>query len=812
MKVAVVAPSPVPFLIGGAEKLFIGMLYYFNQLSIHNVELIKVPCKDWEFWSLVEGYKKFSELNLDHFDMIITTKYPAWMVKHPNHVIYMQHTCRGVYDLYHLSRKSTDWEGLVKKDRRLSKLGRILSSRPNRSTLDELFGELDYLKSIESSLPKGVFDFPGPLTRAIIRFLDSVAFQPSSPSNPYGIKSYFAISKNVAQREGYFPKEVEVKVVHHPSNLEGFHSKSYDFIFTASRLESLKRIDLLIKAFKKVKGDVQFLIAGTGGQEEQLKKLAKGDERIKFLGFVTDKELIDCYSRALFVPFIPYDEDYGLITIEAMKSKKAILTTYDSGGVNEFVKSGYNGIVVKPDVDSLSEAMQYLIDNREETVKMGENAYETVSYINWENMVASIFGKEALKEKGTVVVKPPEVVVTPSDSSCPHILVLSTFSVYPPISGGKLRLYNLYKNLSKSFKVTLLSLDHEESVVEISENFFEIRIKRTKRFNSLAKKIAYETGVSSDDIAAIEGYKLIPDFERKLKEILPAVDAVVLAHPYLFNAISDIEKPIFYDAPDVEYLQKSSMFKNRKYLSMVKEMERNLCKRADLVYPTSEEDAAKLKELYEVDESKLLVVENGVDTRRVEFISLNEKRELKRRLGIDNKVVAVFAGSMHKPNLDAVSYVIETLAKKFPDVIFIVIGGAGEVLRSPPANLIPVGIIEEDEKDVIMKAADIGLNPVVSGSGTNLKLVEYLAYGLLVLTTPFGARGFRYKEELFVSDVERFDESFRQLINLVRNEEKVEVLRRRFRKFAEDYDWCKIAKKLEKRVLNLLISGWKGVQ
>ncbi|MCK4277948.1 MAG: hypothetical protein KAW82_02015, partial [Desulfurellaceae bacterium] len=253
MKVALAAPSPVGFLIGGAEKLFMGMLGNLNRLSIHDIELIKIPCKDQDFWTLIEGYKKFSELNLDHFDMVITTKYPAWMIKHHNHIIYTQHTCRGLYDLYHLSKKSEDWKKTVKKNSRLNKLDKIFGMEPDRLILEDLFGELEHLRAIEMSLSKRTFEFPGPLTRKIIHFLDSIAFLQDSSSHPYGIKSYYAISRNVAQRKEYFPKGVNVKIIHHPSDLENFSSKSYDFIFTASRLESLKRIDILIKAFKKVK-------------------------------------------------------------------------------------------------------------------------------------------------------------------------------------------------------------------------------------------------------------------------------------------------------------------------------------------------------------------------------------------------------------------------------------------------------------------------------------------------------------------------------------------------------------------------------
>ncbi len=798
MKVALVAPSPIPFIIGGAEKFFIGMVNYLNKLSIHDVELIKVPCKDWEFWSLMDCYRRFSQLNLDHFDMVITTKYPAWMVKHKNHVVYMQHTCRGVYDLYPLTRKPKEWEGLVDRDIRLKDLKEILKSKPTKEKASELLNLLKEIESFKEELDNEIFDFPGPLTRAIIRFLDSAAL---SPNGEFGIKSYFAISKNVAMREGYFPTGVKVKVVHHPSNLEEFHTKSYDFIFTASRLESLKRIDLLIEAFKKVKGDIKFLIAGTGGQEERFKELAKEDERIEFLGFVTDEELIDYYSRALFVPFIPYDEDYGLITVEAMKSGKAVLTTYDSGGVTELVKNGYNGLVVEPKVDKLAEAIEEMVRNRDRTIEMGKRARGSVSHISWENVIGALFGEEALKKR--VKVKPPEVIIT--EDKRPLLLVLSTFPIYPPISGGKRRIYNLYKNLLDEFRVTVLSLNHESKEIELGEGFKEVRVKRTEEFNKLAKEISEETGVSSDDIASIEGYSLIPEYLEKLNELNEEASAVILSHPYLFNSVENIDKPILYDAHNVEYYLKRAMFKNRKYLEMVKEVERKACQRAELIYPVSEKDAEGLAELYGVSTSRITIVENGVDAKGIELISLKEKRALKERLGLGDRVVAVFTGNSHKPNYEAAE-LVKGLAKEFKDAIFIVVGGVGDALGEVPPNLITTGTIPEEEKDIIMKAADIGLNPMISGSGTNLKLLEYLAYGLVTVSTRFGARGISYTNEILTCEVDDLNEAFEEAVKLTKNEKVLEELRLKVRELAEKYDWSVLAKKLKDKILKLLTS------
>ena len=100
MKIAIVAPSHVPFIVGGAEKLWLGLFTAFNRFTQHPCELFKIPADEFSFWGLVDSYKYFYQLDLSEFDMVISSKYPAWMCQHPNHLVYLMHTLRGLYDLY----------------------------------------------------------------------------------------------------------------------------------------------------------------------------------------------------------------------------------------------------------------------------------------------------------------------------------------------------------------------------------------------------------------------------------------------------------------------------------------------------------------------------------------------------------------------------------------------------------------------------------------------------------------------------------------------------------------------------------------
>src|SRR5262249_23237121 len=174
----------------------------------------------------------------------------------------------------------------------------------------------------------------GPFIREIVHFLEDVALSPQS------IARFAAISHNVAQRDRYFPPGVPVQVIHHPSNLKEFKRGQANYLFTVSRLDNAKRVGLLIDAMKRVQSDVELRIAGTGPDEESRGDRAAGDGRVKFIGFVNDTAVTDLYAEALAVPYVPYDEDYGLVTIEAMRSAKPVLTTTDSGGPLEFVRDG----------------------------------------------------------------------------------------------------------------------------------------------------------------------------------------------------------------------------------------------------------------------------------------------------------------------------------------------------------------------------------------------------------------------------------------------------------------------------------------
>jgi glycosyltransferase involved in cell wall biosynthesis len=285
MKIAIVAPSGIPFRIGGAENVWWGLLHYINQHTSHHADLIKLPSPEIDFWDLMDNYRRFSQLDLSHFDAVISCKYPAWMVQHPNHVCYMFHTSRGLYDLYPPSYPETY---ITDVPEILALQNFMRQNQRSRAALSEFYQKIDRLRSQVNYLPSDAFQYPGPLTREIVHFLDGIGMAPSA------IRKYASLSYNVIKRKDYFPVGSQIEVVYPPPIQTGFRTGKNDYLFTASRLEyGSKRIAHLIEAMKYVKTNIQFKIAGTGAELEGLKQIAGDDRRITFLGFVNDRDLVE---------------------------------------------------------------------------------------------------------------------------------------------------------------------------------------------------------------------------------------------------------------------------------------------------------------------------------------------------------------------------------------------------------------------------------------------------------------------------------------------------------------------------------------
>jgi glycosyltransferase involved in cell wall biosynthesis len=205
---------------------------------------------------------------------------------------------------------------------------------------------------------------------------------------------------------------------------------------------------------------------------------------------------------------------------------------------------------------------------------------------------------------------------------------------------------------------------------------------------------------------------------------------------------------VWFEAQDVEYDLKrqilSEQNRARELLERVKATESKCWQIADVAFACTDEDLQRMEALYGATRSRKLVVPNGVSLEDVHYIDENARVSMRTRLGIADRKLVLFMGSWHGPNLEAVERVL-TLAETFPGVVFLVLGSAGLAFkdRKLPANVLMLGVVDDCEKDVLLSAAHVALNPMTAGSGSNLKMLDYFSSGIPVISTPFGARGIK---------------------------------------------------------------------
>jgi len=294
------------------------------------IELLK-SCLAWRLVDLTES-------DGQPIDLVIATKFPTYMVKHPNKVVWLFHQYRQVYDLY-----GTEYSEFT--------------SAPE----DQAF-------------------------RTIIARMDRQCLGEA--------QRIFTNSGNTAARLARYNGLIGEPLYHPPRLAERFYNEEYQgYILFVSRMNTLKRGDLLIRAMRHIRSPAQCLMVGEGAQRQEWERLAEQlglADRVKFLGRVEDDELIRLYANCLAVFFAPFDEDYGYVTLEAFYSCKPVITTNDAGGVLEFVEDGRSGFVTAPDPRQVAESIDKLFENRSQAAEMGHQGYERVKSISWDHVIEKL--------------------------------------------------------------------------------------------------------------------------------------------------------------------------------------------------------------------------------------------------------------------------------------------------------------------------------------------------------------------------------------------------------------------------------------
>lgn len=338
-----------------------------------------------------------------------------------------------------------------------------------------------------------------------------------------------------------------------------------------------------------------------------------------------------------------------------------------------------------------------------------------------------------------------------------ELLVADMQPIDPPVGGGRLRLLGLYHALGPGLRARYfgtfdwpgaparrhaLSAELEEIDVPLSPEHFAAHRRWSERVGG---RVLID--LTFDWLA-----RSSTDFVQQGRAAVEAADVVIFSHPWTYPLFRDRLRPeqlVIYDSQNCEAVLRAQLWDDgaagTEVARHVALLESELVRRADATWVCSAVDAGQFVRLYGADERRLVEVPNGVFTARTRPPGAGEKEAARRQLGLTGPV-SLFIGSLYGPNLEAVEFIARRLAPGLPEITFAVAGGvsASEEARRLAAgvpNVRLTGPLSDADRTRWLHAADLGLNPMFSGSGTNIKMFDFMAAGLPTLATPTGARG-----------------------------------------------------------------------
>ena len=339
VRTALVCETQVPLVRGGAELLVEQLVAELRRRGIAT-DRVSLPFKWYPKNEILPHAAAWRMLDLTEsngrpIDLVIATKFPTYFARHPRKVCWLVHQHRAAYELC-----GTAYSDFVHEEADVALRDRLMALD------EEMLGEC---------------------------------------------RGLYTISKTVSSRLQQYNGLASTPLYHPPLTAPRLQAGEYgNYLLSVARLEKNKRVDLVVGAMADLPPHIRLIVIGDGSDRRHVEQLAEASsarDRIAFAGAISDDDLVALYRDALCLVYVPFDEDYGLATLEAFLAEKPVVTCRDSGGTLEFVRDGCNGFIVDPAAEAIAAAVARLDADRGLCASLGREGHDLARTISWDAVI-----------------------------------------------------------------------------------------------------------------------------------------------------------------------------------------------------------------------------------------------------------------------------------------------------------------------------------------------------------------------------------------------------------------------------------------
>lgn len=384
------------------------------------------------------------------------------------------------------------------------------------------------------------------------------------------------------------------------------------------------------------------------------------------------------------------------------------------------------------------------------------------------------------------------------------ILMLTPYLPYPLLSGGQIRSYNLLKNLAAKHEITLISLikhDDEKKYIQNIESFCHRIIAARRPEKPWTFQNVFKTAVGKYPFLVVRNFS--PEAQRAVIELLEKeqFDLIHAETFYVMPHIPQTQIPILLVEQTIEYQVYQHFVETMRFVPLrslfsidvhkIRYWEEHFWKRARRVVAMSHADMHLMQK--NLPDLGVSIVPNGVDG---EFFTFQKKK-------IHAAPRVLFVGNFKwLQNREAVSELVHNIwpiiSKKLPQAKLWIVG------RFPTPDILALKSerieISDSVEDIreAYRDSDVLLAPIYGPGGTRYKILEAMASGVPVVTTPQGIEGLGVTDS--VEAVVRQDATALAdaTIEVLTQSKRYEELARNANTLVrKTYNWVSIARSLD---------------